>query len=81
MGEARFGVQMKATDLERCNISAKTIFKLALNLVEFIVPESLIKSGVSVYENSQHKLREMPDNIVQALKGECAETYGIPHVS
>ena len=51
-------MQIKSTDLERCNNSAKTTSKLALNLVEFIIPEDMVKSGVSVYGNSQHKTRQ-----------------------
>ena len=69
IGEARLGVQIKKETLERCMSTAKTATKLALNLIEFIIPEDLMKTGVSVYGNAQFRLKSMPSNMVAALKG------------
>ena len=71
VGDAKFGVSIKSESLQRCNNSGKTVVKLALNLVEFIIPTELVNKGMSVYGNTQYKLKPLPDNIIQALKGTC----------
>lgn len=69
MGEARYGIKLKTEVLNRCHSTAKTPAKLALNLLEFVVPSAKIAEGLSVYGNKQHNLQAMPDNLVLALKG------------
>ena len=48
--------------------TAKSATKLALNLIEFIISEDLMQTVVSVYGNTQFRLKSMPSSMVAALK-------------
>ena len=65
VGEARFGVKMKAKDLQRCVESSNSAEKLALNLLEFLVSKDDCQE-MTMYGHGKKK--SMEPNLRRAIK-------------
>ena len=69
VGGPKFGIKMQAADYYRCKKTAKTLEKLALNLVEFVLTKDELNE-CSVMGNMQHiNKKALPISKAKALKG------------
>lgn len=67
VGDARYGISIRRTDLLRCRAGAKTAEKLALNLIEFVLSNEEIKT-CTIYGNKQHNFKAISVDKKHAIK-------------
>jgi len=67
IGDSQYGIRVARQALERCEKTAKTPEKLALNLLEVVLtPEEI--STCTLYGNTQHKKEAIEDKKRKALR-------------
>jgi hypothetical protein len=66
LGEAKYGVQLRKEELNRCLEMRSTPEKLALNLLEFLVTKEDCQN-MTVYGHGKLK-REMAKNLRRAIR-------------
>jgi hypothetical protein len=75
LGEARYQVRLRVSDLSVCESTSKTAEKLALNLIELIVTPEEIEEGCTIYGNKQFKLKALDEKRRKALRSKYISQF------